>query len=655
MAGGAPIREAPIAKFSSTVLRSRRVCGIAGVVGRFDPEVLARMTATLAHRGPDAGAVHLGDGWGLGHRRLSIIDLEGGAQPMSTPDEATWVTYNGEIYDFAARRDELARLGHRFTTSCDTEVLLWGYREWGDAVVEHLNGMFAFAIWDARARRLLLARDRVGIKPLYYAEIGGVGGPTIAFASEPKALLQIPAVSRELDPTALDAYLELHYVPPPLSMFRGIRQLPPGHTLVWHEGRARIERFWDAPPRIDRRRSDEEWAEVIAPVLEEAITMQTVADVPVGAFLSGGLDSSTIVAVLSERGGGPVETFCVGYGADARQWDERAEARLVARHFGTRHHELELSVDVLAGLESSVRGFDEPYGNPTALLTSALSAFTRRHVTVALAGDGGDELFGGYPRYRGMMLSQVIDRLPRAAIRGLGDVLARVSEGNRARAYRRWARQFMAGAALDPAERYATWVAYGRAHDRDRLLSPGMRDRVRAAGRVDPVRRAFESPAEGDLAERAAYADLHGFLPENVLRGSDRMSMAHGLELRVPLCDHRLVELCMKVPSRRRIGPLVTKRILRKIMRGRLPTRVLRRPKLGFTAPLGVWLRRDLEGLLGDWLGPEVVRERGVLDPQEVARLVAEHQSGRRDHGQLLWSLVVLEQWWRMHHGDGPA
>lgn len=635
------------------------MCGIAGVIGRVDGEVLRRMTASVAHRGPDAGAVHVGDGWGFGHRRLSIIDLEGGAQPMSTPDRSAWVTYNGEIYDFAARRRELERAGHRFATSSDTEVLLSGYREWGDAVVERIDGMFAFAIWDTRARRLLLARDRVGVKPLYYARLDacldGSDGPSLAFASEPKALLELPGVSRELDPTALDAYLELHYVPPPLSMFRGIRQLPPGHRLVWHDGQIRIERYWDAPPRIDHDLSDEEWAEAIAPVLTDAIGKQTVADVPVGAFLSGGIDSSTIVAVLSERGQGPVETFCVGYGPDARQWDEREEARRVATHFGTRHHEIELSVDVLTGLEACVRAFDEPYGNPTALLTSALSAFTRRHVKVALAGDGGDELFGGYPRYRGMMLSQLLDRLPRGVLGRLGEALGRVPEGSRPRAYRRWARQFLSGTALEPAERYATWVAYGRAADRDRLLSAAMRARVEDAGRVDPVREAFARPEEGNLVERAAYADLHGFLPENVLRGSDRMSMAHGLEVRVPLCDHRLVELCMQVPGRRRIGPLVTKRILRRIMRGRLPDRVLRRPKLGFTAPVGVWLRRDLDGLVGEWLGPDVVRRRGVLDPGEVGRLVEEHRSGRRDHGQFLWALVVLEQWWRAHHGDRPA
>lgn len=571
---------------------------------------------------------------------------------MATPDEQVWVTYNGEIYDFAARRDELARRGHTFATRSDTEVLLAAYREWGDAMVEHLDGMFAFAIWDEARQRLLLARDRVGIKPLYYSEGGAKGGSepsSFAFASEPKALLCVPGIDRGLDPTALDAYLELYYVPPPLSIFRGIRQLPPGHRLVWERGETRIDRWWDAPPRIDRRRSDDEWAEEIAPVLEHAIVGQTVADVPVGAFLSGGIDSSTIVAVLSERGHGPVETFCVVYGDEGREWDERAEARLVAERFGTRHHEVELSIDVLGGLEAMVRGFDEPYGSPTALLSSALSAFTRKHVTVSLAGDGGDELFGGYPRYRGMALSQWIDRVPSRLLELAGGLVGRGSETPRARAYRRWARQFLAGAQLEPAERYATWVAYGRAAERDRLFSASMRERVAASGRVDPVRAHFNAPAEGDLVERAAYADLHGFLPENVLRGSDRMSMAHGLELRVPFCDHRLVELCMQVPSTRRLGPLVTKRILRKIMRGRLPERVRRRRKLGFNAPLGVWMRRDLDRIVGEWLGPEALRTRDMLDPNEVGRLVAEHRAGRRDHSLRLWTLIVLEQWARIY------
>ncbi|MCA9705266.1 MAG: asparagine synthase (glutamine-hydrolyzing) [Myxococcales bacterium] len=624
------------------------MCGITGLVGLADRPLLEAMTATLRHRGPDAEGIALGEGWALGHRRLSIIDLAGGAQPMTSADGAQVLTYNGEIYNFRELRQQLQARGHAFTTRSDTEVLLTAYREWGDGLVDHLGGMFAFGLWDAPRRRLLLARDRVGIKPLYYAVFTGPQGPALAFGSEPKALLPCPGVSRALDPVALDAYLDLYYVPPPLSMFAGIRQLPPGHVLTWEDGRVQVRRYWDAEPARVSGRSLAEWAEIVEPVLRDAILARTVADVPLGAFLSGGIDSSTIVAVLSEHGHGPVETFCVGYGEEGRSYDERAVARRVAQYFGTHHHELELDVDVLSGLEAMVRGFDEPFGSPTAMLSSALSRFVRQTVTVALAGDGGDELFGGYPRYRGLRLSELLGRLPGPWI----SAAQRAVEGREqatARSYRRWARQFLAGMQLPAAERYGSWVAYARRPERDRLLSQAMVDRLTRVGRVDPVVEEFERPRHASLVERGAYADLHGFLPENVLRGSDRMSMAHGLELRVPFCDHRLVELAMQIPAHYRIGWLASKRVLRKIMGKHLPAQVLRRRKLGFNAPLGVWMRRDLDRLVQRWLSPERVSERGLLDASTVARLVEEHRQGQRDHGLRLWSLIVLEQWMQLY------
>ncbi|MEX1363179.1 MAG: asparagine synthase (glutamine-hydrolyzing) [Nannocystaceae bacterium] len=624
------------------------MCGITGLVGLADRPLLQSMTAALRHRGPDADGIAIGDGFGLGHRRLSIIDLEGGAQPMSSADGTCWLSYNGEIYNFRELRAQLQRAGHAFTTRSDTEVLLHAYQHWGESMLEHLGGMFAFGLWDGTRRRLLLARDRVGIKPLYYAVFDGPHGPALAFGSEPKALLPVPGVSRELDPVALDAYLDLYYVPPPCSMFAGIRQLPPGHLLTWRDGTLSIRRWWDAEPAIVEGRSEQEWAELVAPVLEDAVVARTVADVPLGAFLSGGLDSSTIVAILSERGHGPVKTFCVGYGEEGRSYDERAEARLVAREFGTDHHEIELSIDVLSDMEGMVRGFDEPFGSPTAMLSSALSRFVRQHVTVALAGDGGDELFGGYPRYRGLRLSELASHVP-SAWRSLARRAVEGREHSTARSYRRWARQFLAGLELPDAQRYAAWVAYARVDERNRLLTAATRGRIVAQGRIDPVAEYFARPAHAGLVERGAYADLHGFLPENVLRGSDRMSMAHGLELRVPFCDHRLVELAMQIPARHRVGWLTSKRVLRKIMRGRLPAHVLRRRKLGFNAPLGAWMRRDLDRLVQQWLAPELLRSRGLLQAERVGQLVHEHREGQRDHGLRLWSLIVLEQWMRLY------
>ncbi|HET6585824.1 MAG TPA: asparagine synthase (glutamine-hydrolyzing), partial [Nannocystaceae bacterium] len=542
------------------------------------------------------------------------------------------------------RRAQLARLGHSFRTASDTEVLLAAYRQWGDDLVAHLNGMFAFGLWDEPRRRLLVVRDHVGVKPLYWAR----RGRTLAFASEPKALLACPWIDRALDPVALDAYVDLLYVPPPLSMFAGIAQLAPGHTLVWHDGDARVARYWDAPPTSDQSHDLESWAEMAEPLVRDAIRVQTRSDVPLGAFLSGGLDSSTIVAVLAELGGQPVETFCVGYGEEGKTYDERDAARLVARHFATSHHEVLLDVDVLGGLEAMVRGFDEPFGSPTALLSSALAKFTRQSVTVALAGDGGDELFGGYPRYRGMKIAEQLAGVPDPVF-AVGDRLVAGKEAAVARSYRRWARQFLAGARLPAADRYAAWVGYVRAEERDALYTAEFRERVREAGRVTPVREHFQAPLRGDAVERAAYADLHGFLPENVLRGSDRMSMAHGLELRVPLCDPRLVELAMQIPSRHRVGLRATKLVLRRIAKKLLPKSILQRGKLGFNAPLGVWMRRDLDRLVGEWLAPALVRERGWFDPDAVATFVHEHRTAQRDHALRLWSLIVLEQWWRLY------
>jgi asparagine synthase (glutamine-hydrolysing) len=624
------------------------VCGIAGLVGlgvgEDERALLERMTDSLAHRGPDGRGIAIGDGWALGHRRLAVIDLGGGAQPMYGGDGSLCITFNGEIYNYIELRAQLRRLGQIIVGDSDTEVLLAAYREWGDGMLAHCNGMFAFALWDRAQQRLLIARDHVGVKPLYWSEHGG----KLAFGSEPKALLHCPWVSRELDPLALDAYVDLLYIPPPRSIFAGLRQLPPGHKLVWQAGRAEVSCWWDAPPLTDDRHDLEGWAEVVEPVLRDAIIIQTRADVPLGAFLSGGLDSSSIVAVLAEHGSAPVETFCVGYGEEGKSYDERAMARLVAQHFGTRHHEVVLDVDVLQGLEAMVRGFDEPFGSPTAILSSALAEFTRRSVTVALAGDGGDELFGGYPRYRGMMLAERTSGLP-ASVYALGDRLVQGREQAVARSYRRWARQFLAGAALDPADRYAAWVGYLGAAERDAMYTDELRARVHERGRLTPVVDAFRAPLRGDAVERSAYADLHGFLPENVLRGSDRMSMAHGLELRVPLCDPRLVELAMQIPSRHRVGVLASKRVLRKIAGKLVPREILRRKKLGFNAPLGVWLRRDLERLVAEWLAPELVAQRGWFRPEAIARLVQEHRTGERDHGLRLWSLIVLEQWWRIY------
>jgi len=619
------------------------MCGITGVAGFNDPGLLRRMTACLRHRGPDEEGFHFGGEVSLGHRRLSIIDLAGGKQPMSEPDGSAVVSFNGQIYNFQEIKTDLTP-DYPFRTRSDTEVLLALYRQYGTRMVDRLRGMFAFAIWDAREKRLLLVRDRIGVKPLYYARLGR----RLLFASEPKALLACGEVSREIDPRALDAYLSLLYVPPPLSIFKGIRQIPPGHTLTWQDGEVEIAQYWDAPPEPDESRSSEEWAEEIAPILEEAIRIRMMSDVPLGAFLSGGIDSSTIVSVLARHSTHPVETFCIGFGKEGKTYEERPIAKRVSEFFGTNHHEMEVSLDIVNTIEPMVRGFDEPFGNPTAMLTYELSRFTRNYVTVSLAGDGGDEAFGGYPRYRGMMVSETLSRVPRP-LRGSVKKVFSGKESSTARNWRRWMRQLAEGSDLPPGERYESWVGYASFEEVDRLLLPDLRDEVARAGRVAPVRDNFSRAGKGDIVQRAVYADFHGFLPENVLRYSDRMSMAHSLEVRVPFTDHKLVEAVMRIPSRHHVGWLASKRLLRKIVKDRLPNEVLTRKKLGFNPPMGIWLQDDSNALVREWLDPSLVRKRGLFRAEEVERLISEHRSRRRDHGLRLWSLIVLEVWCRLY------
>ncbi|MBA3548176.1 MAG: asparagine synthase (glutamine-hydrolyzing) [Nannocystis sp.] len=620
------------------------------MIGRHDPSLLAAMTASLRHRGWDGEGLHIDGALGLGHRRLAVLDLAGGAQPMLRADGQAVISFNGEIFNYQALRRELLAADQTLLRQGDTEVLLAGHQCWGVAgLLARLRGMFAFALWDTSRETLLLARDHLGIKPLYYAVLAD---GAMLFASEPKALLCCPEVDRGLDLTSLDAYLDLFYIPPPRSIFRGIQQLPPGHILTWHKGQLQIQRWFDPTPRaldphLVRTNSLEAWAEAVAPVLAEAVALHTVSDVPLGAFLSGGLDSSAIVALMAEQSRHPVETFCVGYGPEGRSYEERPVARRVARYFGTTHRELELDIDLLGDLDAVVRSFDEPFGSWAALLGHRLSRFTRQHVTVALAGDGGDEVFGGYPRYRGLLLSQGLSHVPGLAL--ARRVLARAGEPTTARSLRRWARQFLDGCQLPPPERYASWVAYAPPAARDRLYTASTRAAVEAAGRLSPVAAAFSEPGFGDIVQRAGYADLRGFLPENVLRGSDRMSMMHGLEVRVPFCDRALVELMAAAPASVRVGALASKRILRRIMRGKVPAEVLTRKKLGFTAPFGTWLKRAEGRIAADLLHPAQIARRGLFEPAEVARLLTEHRTGARDHSHRIWSLLVLEQWQRTY------
>ena len=628
------------------------MCGIAGIVGGAPTRaVLDVMLSALEHRGPDDRGVHVGDGVALGMTRLAIIDLVSGRQPMSSDDGAATLVFNGEIYNFRAVRAELEARGQRFRTRSDTEVILRAWQLDGARCVERLRGMFAFAVWDARRGTLFLARDRVGKKPLYYWQGEGV----LVFASEIKALLGHPGPGRAVDWPAFHHYLAYGYTPAARSAFAGIAKLPPGHTAVLEAGTLSPRRYWalpgaaPAPPRLDRH----ELGERIRAEIREAVRLRLESDVRLGAFLSGGVDSSIVVASMREVTGGRITTFSIGFGAAAASWDERPYARQVAECFGTEHHEevLEPKAAELAPL--IVRSFDEPFADSSAIATYAVAAATARHVKVALSGIGGDEAFAGYPRYLGVRASQAWARLPRWLRRPLGAAAAgALRESDTSRNLRDWVVRFAAGAERPLPERYFGWTRFFDAPALAALATPALGAHL--TGDPDAEGRAAWATRGGDDAMDGAFRiDLATYLPDDLLTMADRMSMAHSLELRAPFCDHRVLETSLAISSAVKTHGLQLKGLLKTAYAGVLPPAVLRHRKQGFMVPLARWLRGDLRPLLDDLLGSESVRARGLFRVEEVERLVAEHAAGTRSHADRLWTLMMAELWLREYLDRG--
>ncbi|HEX5758294.1 MAG TPA: asparagine synthase (glutamine-hydrolyzing) [Thermoanaerobaculia bacterium] len=637
------------------------MCGIAGY---FDgggqlahPEALARMVGVLRHRGPDDSGLHRQGPLGLGHSRLSILDLARGHQPLFSEDGGAAVICNGEIYNHRALRRELESRGHRFATGSDTEVVVHLYEEEGAACVGRLRGMFALAVADFRRGRLLVARDKVGKKPLYLASgwasspgsgAGAPRGPWTAFASELKALRAAGLVGGEVDPEALDLYLHYGYVPAPWSIVRGATKLPAGHFALIDGTGVKIERYWDVRfPEEPDRRPAAELAEELEATLGEAVRMRLESDVPLGAFLSGGLDSGTVVSFMSEALDRPVLTHTVGFSDPAL--DERADAAAVAGALGTDHFEAEVTPDLAALLPRLAWHLDEPFADPSAVPTWYVARETRRRVTVALSGDGGDELFAGYPDRYGVHLweERVRRWLPRGVRRALLPPLAR-----------RWPRSprlprplragsVLANLAVDAERAYFQDRALVPAHVAGRLFGEELAARRR---RFDPF-AALEphlarAPRHDPLA-RALYLDFKTWLADDCLVKVDRMSMAHGLEVRCPLLDQEVVELAARVPSELKLAGGATKRLLRAVAARRLPAQIMARPKRGFAPPVSRWLAGELHGharelLLGGgaWTG-------GLLVPREVSRLLDRHRAGRAEAGWALWTLLMLEVWGR--------
>jgi len=623
------------------------MCGIAGST-RADAEILGLMASRLSHRGPDADDCWRDDACGVGlvHTRLAIIDLSpGGAQPMSSPCGRWTIAFNGEIYNYRELKAELEAKGESFRSASDTEVLLRLLMRDGLECLPKLLGMFALALWDRERRELTLVRDRLGVKPLVWGRLPDGG---LAFASEIDALRAHPGLDLGLDREALSLYLACLYVPHPKTMHAGVAKLPPGHWLVWRDGEIRIGAWWRPSYRGDRAIGLDEAVEEVLPLLDSAVRLRLVADVEVGCFLSGGIDSSVIAALMAracrEAGAPPPRTFTMTF--DEPAYDEREAARAVADHVGSRHAELPARPEVAGFLDDMVRLFGEPFGNPTALLIHDLSRSARRHLKVALVGDGGDEVFAGYPRYQGGLLAERYAMVPRPLRRAAAAAAGLIPESSSGRHGWRRVREFLAAGALPAAERYASWVEYFDPAERRALLGLD-----HAPGRpLADLYRAAPSAAPLDAMQQT---DLESFLPGNLLAYGDAMSMAVALELRLPFLDHRLIETVGRLSPALRFQD-GKKTILKAVARRLLPTAIVDRPKLGFNPPMGLWLKGELAPMVAERLTPARVADLG-LEPKAVAGLLAEHRGGRRDLALKVWALLVLERWWAAQQFSRPS
>jgi len=641
------------------------MCGICGIIVT-DPSALApeelrplveRMTRALSHRGPDdEGITLLADppfspgqpAVALGHRRLSIIDLQGGHQPLANEDESVWTAYNGEVYNFPELRSELAAAGHTFATRSDTECLVHLYEDRGTELVQSLRGMYAFAVWDERERLLLLARDRLGQKPLYFMHDRRRG--IFAFASELKALLEIPGFDRTVSPDAIDNYLTLQYVPHPMSIFRAVRKLPPAHWLTFRPetGRIAIVRYWRPSFQADEAASPSRLREELREELTEATRLRLISDVPLGAFLSGGVDSSITVALMSRLAGDAVRTFSVGF--DHPKYDETRYARLVARHCRTDHTEETVRPSALEVLPKLVWHYDEPFGDSSAIPTYYVSQMASKHVKVVLTGDAGDECFAGYPRYVAALLGMMFDDLP-PSLRWVASpgLWSRLPVSTESKTFRRRLRRFMLDLDRTPEDRYLAWISMISDGIKDALCTGGFRG---ATGRRRPahfIRGYYDELPQGDFVQRTTYVDLMTYLPCDLLTKVDIASMAHGLEARSPFLDHKVVELAWRIPRscKLRLGALgpQSKAILKETFADLLPRPILTRPKMGFGVPISAWFRGELSGLVRDVLLARPSLERGYFEPDQVRRLIEEHTRGAADHGTALWLLLMLELW----------
>jgi asparagine synthase (glutamine-hydrolysing) len=632
------------------------MCGIAGAAWTaesppLEPGILRQMVTTISHRGPDDEGFYFspggsGPGSALGQRRLSIIDVGGGHQPLSNEDGTVWITFNGEIYNYRELQRPLERQGHVFRTSSDTETIVHLYEQYGPKCVQHLRGMFAFAIWDEKQRQLFLARDRLGKKPLVYR----LESNRLLFASELKSLLQVPGIPRELNPVAVDDYLTYQYVPSSESILKGFAKLPPAHWALYRDGQFQQERYWTPdyaePPSREEFGSLEGARKQLRETLTEAVRLRMRSDVPLGAFLSGGVDSTIIAGLMQSLSNRPVKTFSIGFPVAA--FDERSYAREAAHHLGTEHHEQVVEPAALEILPKLIWHYDEPFADSSAIPMMYLSQMTRAHVTVALSGDGGDELFAGYQRYQAVKLCGWLDRLPGFVRRLLGaSIWQRLPASVQQKSKRRRLKRLLSAIGLEPRRRYLKWISIFDDERRSELLTPEFQTSLAGHDSAQFLLDAYNICPKRDFVTQTTCADVLTYLPCDILTKVDIASMAYGLEARAPFLDHHVVDLAARLPIEWKLHGRQGKQILIDTFAELLPKRIQKRAKMGFGVPLDHWFRNELRPLLEDVLLSQQARDRGLFQPDTVRRLVMEHTQGSWDHSYRLWSLLVLEMWQR--------
>ncbi len=647
------------------------MCGIAGILNsqgfanrteRHDVRsLLKRMLDALRHRGPDDEGIYIEGGVALGQRRLSIIDLTTGHQPLSNEDGSVWITFNGEIYNFQELRERLEKKGHQFRTNSDTEAIVHAYEEYGVECVKHLRGMFAFALWDARRRQLFLARDRVGKKPLFYAEVGG----QFLFASELQGLLQCSDIRREVELDTIDEYLTYGYIPAPRTAFKGVFKLPPAHTLtvrVQGSGfRVQVERYWQLEYEPKLSLTEEEACERLLELLREAVRLRLISDVPLGAFLSGGIDSSAVVALMSELSEKPVKTFSIGFEESA--FNELDYARTIARKFGTEHHEFIVRPNALEVVPKLVRHYGEPYADSSAVPSYYVAQVTRQHVTVALNGDGGDECFAGYERYAGNEIAERYHKIPVGLRRGVIEPLSRwLPHSVNRRSRLRQARRFLEVASQPMEERYLRWVTTVTPEQKEGLYAPDFKGKlgnweIRKLGNGKgnfPISQypnfltsLFAQTNGLSPLDKTLFVDVNSYLPYDLLVKMDIATMANSLEARSPFLDHHVMEFAARLPAHYKLRGTTLKYLLKKALSPLLPADNLHRRKQGFGVPVGDWFRGGLKGLLHDTVLSQRALQRGYFSGDALRRLVDDHVQRREDYTYQLWALMMLELWHR--------